>query len=125
MNKLYKSVVVILHAFLLISCGSGSDAEEVTSLIQFIEHDEQTTYVNNSERFDFTSLFLTEVITGAIVYVQSDLDKLIISGSNNILYFSEGVSVSGCEVRGNDNTAVTPDGLTLNCEVTGLGNTGF
>jgi len=125
LNKVYKSVPAISFTFLISACGSSDDAEEVSSLTQFIEPDESITYVDNSDRFDFTSLFFTESVIGVTVYVQSDLDKLKISGSNNILHFSEGVSVSGCEVIGNDNTAITPDGFSLNCSVSGIGNNGF
>ncbi len=104
MKRRYKFILIGLQAFLVSACGS-SDTEEIHNLVQFIELDDEVTYVNNSQDYDTTALFLTSSINGATVYVQSDLSKLMIDGSNNILYISEGVSVEDCEVSGNDNTA--------------------
>jgi hypothetical protein len=53
----------------MIACGSSSDAEHTINLIQFIEVGDSVTYVDNSEDYDTTALFLTSVINGVSVYV--------------------------------------------------------
>ncbi|MCP4270861.1 MAG: hypothetical protein GY781_02685 [Gammaproteobacteria bacterium] len=124
MKNIYKFLLIALQA-LLVSVFAGCDTEETHILTQIIKHEATVTYVDNSQDYDTTELHLTSTTSGATVYVQSDLSKLIVSGSNSLFYFSEGVSVKGCEVSGNDNTAIFPEGFVLSCEVTGVGNTGF
>lgn len=57
--------------------------------------------------------------------IQSDLHNLVVSGSNNTFNFSAGVDVEHCTVTGSDNSASFAGNNSLDCSVTGSGNTGF
>ena len=80
----------------------------------------RTETVDSSNNTDLT-------ISGAgnTINVETDLGTLILGGSNNIIVFSDNVSIDSCAVSGSDNTAEKPDSVNLSCDVSGSGNIGF
>jgi len=76
--------------------------------------------VDNTSKTDLT-------ISGAnnTVNIESDLRKLIVSGGNNILNFSDEIVVDSCTVTGSDNSVIRAGALTMECSDSGAGNIGF
>jgi len=63
--------------------------------------------------------------TNHTVNIETDLTNLLVSGSNNLLIFSDNVSVESCVISGSDNTAQKSDSVSITCEDNGSGNSGF
>jgi len=116
----FTAIVVVLSA-----CG-GSDgdgnefltSEFLNKLIVSGSEGSQT--VNNKNRTDLTITGISNTVS-----IETDLRKLVVSGGNNLLNFTDNISVGSCTVSGSDNSVVRSGSLTMNCKVTGAGNVGF
>jgi len=108
----------------IVSCGGDSSSSNDESiLIQLAGESESTLTVDNSADYDKTDLLVTGNLM--TITVASDLSLLDVSGSNNAITVKEGVNIDKCEVDGDDNSLTLPDTLTIFCEDTGSGNSGF
>lgn len=60
-----------------------------------------------------------------LIYVQSNISTLDIVGNDNTFEISNGVTIDDCNVMGDSNKLIKPNGLTVQCEIQGKNNLGF
>lgn len=125
-NKdIMKSLLIAFLIFNLVGCG-GSDGQGGEFLsserlnIVLVSSSGSSETINSSNRTDLTITGLNNTID-----IETDLRELVISGSNNLLNFSDNIAVQSCTVSGDDNSALMAGSVNMSCNITGSGNTGF
>lgn len=96
------------------------DVDDTDNVSVVITGDGQIETINNDRKTDI-------VMNGSnnTINIESDIDTLVVNGSNSIFRFSANVTVDTCSIIGNDNTAERAENVTLSCLVQGSGNSGF
>jgi len=80
----------------------------------------QTITVNSVDK---TDLDISGI--GNTINIETDLGALTLSGEDNVLNFASGIVVDSCAVSGTGNTAQKAGPVTMTCDDSGVGNTGF
>lgn len=122
---MFRSLILSVFCFVLYACGGGSsesneDKSHASTEEKVVSGVGGTVTVNSSKK---THLVVSGVRN--TVNIKSDLASLVISGMNNLLIFSDKITVDSCTVSGSDNTAQQAGSLTMTCTGSGIGNSGF
>jgi hypothetical protein len=120
----YNTIILfILLISLIISCSSSNDDPTSASESHTVSGVGRVVTVNSTNKTHLT-------ISGRdnTIYIESNLGNLIVSGVNNLLTFSDDISVDRCIVSGENNIAQNAqnnDTVIMSCVIGGVGNSGF
>ena len=118
-----KPTMLVFSIASLIGCGGSGNSEPLISEridTVIISGSGGSSTINSSNRTDLTISGLNNTIE-----IETDLRNLVISGSNNLLNFEDGVAIQACTLSGSDNTATISGNASINCNDTGSANMGF
>lgn len=79
-----------------------------------------TTTVNSTDK---TKISISG--DGNMVYIQTNIDDLSVTGNSNTFDIANGVTIDDCTIIGDKNKAVKSASLKIPCTVLGTNNTGF
>lgn len=117
---MYKVFLINLLCLFLIACGGGNDGRLTANDTLTISGIGQTVTVNSARKTD-----LSISGSGNIINIETNLGVLTISGSNNLLNFSANITVNSCTISGSDNTGQKAGAISMACNDSGIGNSGF